>query len=213
MANSRTEQKAQTRARILKAANVLFKEHGFEDAKTTELANRVGISHGTIFAHFDSKASILRELVLKRMRVDVEGLNKSGLRGDTAVDKIKDLIRRLWYRAQSEVELISIYHSHSWNWKLEEEEEFQKLVKRTIGKARDVIEEGRQKGEVSSDIDIDVTLDLLLARYFDCMRRAQYEEDSSEEQQNKLSPHLLKLEETVDYLLPAKNVCSSKGSV
>ncbi len=211
MANSRSEQKAQTRARILRAANTLFREHGFEDAKTTELANMVGISHGTIFAHFDSKASILRELVLKRMRVDLEGLNKTGLRGNTAIDKIKDLVRRLWYRARSEPELTTIYHSQSWNWKPEEEEEFQTLVKQTINQARDVMEHGRENGEISEDINIDVTLDLLQARYFDCMRRARYEQDDNGELNNGLNPYLIKLEDTVDYLLVSKKACK-KGT-
>jgi AcrR family transcriptional regulator len=54
---------AQTRARILKSAKLLFQAHGFEGATIEQLAQAAEVSMPTIYALFQSKRGILRALM------------------------------------------------------------------------------------------------------------------------------------------------------
>ena len=55
---------AQTRARLLEAAKAVFEEHGFLDARISDIADRAGLSHGSFYNYFDSKEQIFREVAL-----------------------------------------------------------------------------------------------------------------------------------------------------
>ena len=55
---SRADRKADTRARVLKAALAVFAECGFEAASTAEIARRAGVSHGTVFVVAPTKLSL-----------------------------------------------------------------------------------------------------------------------------------------------------------
>ncbi|MTJ08905.1 MULTISPECIES: TetR/AcrR family transcriptional regulator [unclassified Anabaena] len=53
---------AQTRTRILQAAQRLFAAQGFEGTTTRDLAKSAGIAEGTLFRHFANKKAILVEV-------------------------------------------------------------------------------------------------------------------------------------------------------
>ncbi len=51
--------KAQTRARIVEAADRLFRERGYRGTSVEDIAAAAGVGVRTIYLHFDSKAAIL----------------------------------------------------------------------------------------------------------------------------------------------------------
>src|SRR4051812_33029965 len=51
-----------TRARLLDAAKEIFEEHGFLDARISDIAERAGLSHGAFYRYFDSKEQVFREV-------------------------------------------------------------------------------------------------------------------------------------------------------
>lgn len=53
---------AQTRTRILQAAQKLFASKGFDGTTTRDLAQAAGVAEGTLFRHFANKKSILVEV-------------------------------------------------------------------------------------------------------------------------------------------------------
>ena len=57
------EKKEATRRRILESAAEVFRERGFDDATTRELARRAGVAAGTIFNYFPSKEAIAAGLI------------------------------------------------------------------------------------------------------------------------------------------------------
>jgi AcrR family transcriptional regulator len=61
-ATSRTEQKAATRAIVLAAAKAVFLEVGYDAATIRGIAARAQRSTGSVFAHWDGKASLYREI-------------------------------------------------------------------------------------------------------------------------------------------------------
>jgi len=57
------ETKAQTRRRILEAAEHLFAASGYEASTIRDIADAAGIAHGTLFNYFPNKEAILASLV------------------------------------------------------------------------------------------------------------------------------------------------------
>lgn len=53
---------AETKTRILKAAQRLFSRHGYDGTTTRDLAQAAGVAEGTLFRHFPNKKAILVEL-------------------------------------------------------------------------------------------------------------------------------------------------------
>src|SRR4051794_24677990 len=58
-----TDRGRRTRAALLQAGRELFEERGFADVRIDPGAERAGVSHGTFYTWFDSKESLLREIV------------------------------------------------------------------------------------------------------------------------------------------------------
>jgi len=57
--SQRWKQKADTRSRIIKSALTLFKDKGFVNWRTQELANNAEVSHGLLFAHFGTRDDLI----------------------------------------------------------------------------------------------------------------------------------------------------------
>ncbi|MFG1708833.1 TetR family transcriptional regulator [Nonomuraea sp. M3C6] len=50
---------AETRARLLQAAVVVFAERGYDGTRVADIAQAAGVSNGALYAHFGSKAELL----------------------------------------------------------------------------------------------------------------------------------------------------------
>jgi AcrR family transcriptional regulator len=53
---------AETKARVLAAAHMLFSRQGFANTGTADIAREANVSEGSIFYHFGSKKALLEEL-------------------------------------------------------------------------------------------------------------------------------------------------------
>ena len=58
----RSSKGIRTRERLVEAAKEIFEEHGFLDARISDIAERAGQSHGSFYYYFDSKEEIFREV-------------------------------------------------------------------------------------------------------------------------------------------------------
>ncbi|BAZ03549.1 TetR/AcrR family transcriptional regulator [Calothrix sp. NIES-3974] len=63
--NSPPTSEAQTRDRILQAAQKLFAAQGYDGTTTRDLAQAAGVAEGTLFRHFANKKAILVEVATK----------------------------------------------------------------------------------------------------------------------------------------------------
>jgi AcrR family transcriptional regulator len=80
------------REEILETATELFAEHGFSDAVTQALAERLGVGKGTIYRHFPSKRALFlaaTDRVMRRLQdevnAEVEGITDGLERLERAV--------------------------------------------------------------------------------------------------------------------------------
>lgn len=59
---NRDKKKLATRQRLLRAAQQLFREHGYDHVSTRDISAAAGVSTGTLFAHFKDKHELTKAL-------------------------------------------------------------------------------------------------------------------------------------------------------
>ena len=52
-----------TRERLVVTAREVFEERGFNDTRMSDIAERAGVSHGTVYVYFDSKSAVLADVI------------------------------------------------------------------------------------------------------------------------------------------------------
>ena len=62
---SRQVQKEQTRELLINTAYEVFSEKGIINTRMSDIAQRAGVSHGTVFVHFDTQEAMLTEIIGK----------------------------------------------------------------------------------------------------------------------------------------------------
>jgi len=67
MATLREKQKEMTINLILDAVDELFHMKGFDDVRTAEIAERAGVSEGTLYNYFSSKSDMMLKMVEKKV--------------------------------------------------------------------------------------------------------------------------------------------------
>ena len=60
---SNEKRSADTKEKIRKCAEVLFRERGFEDTSVNLIVQKAGISKGTFYVHYDSKDSLVADFI------------------------------------------------------------------------------------------------------------------------------------------------------
>lgn len=86
-----TAQEAKTavyRSAVLEAAERHFAEHGYETAKMQAIADDVGLSVGTVYGIFPSKADLFDAIHTEHIGAIIEGARRAGLAQKTAVDAL-----------------------------------------------------------------------------------------------------------------------------
>ena len=64
---SRAEKQAETRRRLLEAAEEVFRERGFAGATVEEITERAGFSRGAFYSNFESREQLFIELLHRRV--------------------------------------------------------------------------------------------------------------------------------------------------
>ncbi|EPN1945446.1 TetR/AcrR family transcriptional regulator [Vibrio parahaemolyticus] len=75
----------QTRDKILKAAWASFAQNGYDMTTTRQIAREAGVADGTVFSHFPTKLSILREGMLTQLQ-QISQDTLVSVEGKTAID-------------------------------------------------------------------------------------------------------------------------------
>ena len=84
-----------TRERILREADQLFYEGGFEGTSFADIADAVGISRGNFYYHFKTKDEILDGVIARRMEATRAMLDAWATENDSPVERIVSFIRIL----------------------------------------------------------------------------------------------------------------------
>jgi AcrR family transcriptional regulator len=162
----RATQKQATRRRVLDAARELFNETGYEDATIRAIADRAGVSVGSVFTTFSSKADILGQVMQDRLQALYAEAGRviPLMRGSTA-DRLRSLFAVLYDFETRQVKLFLAHIAASYRWDVDPA--LQPFGANAVIKdlMRDWLADGVSRGDVRGDIDSDLVIDLLVGLY------------------------------------------------
>jgi AcrR family transcriptional regulator len=96
----RREEQATSRERILRAAEELFAEKGFDRTPTSRIAEQAGVPQGLIFYHFPTKMDLLLTLVRDNAGVFIAGLEAPARDHGPGDAPVRAAIEDLWTEIQ-----------------------------------------------------------------------------------------------------------------
>ena len=147
-----------TRRALLRAAEEVFGEEGYDGASVSEITRRAGVAQGTFYVYFPDKKAVFVELVQHlnatlraAIATDLDGvtdrleMERQGLRSFFAF--IKD--HRALYQVMREAEFVDP-DSYAWHYE-------------TLGAGyRSGIEDAIAAGQLDSSLDAEVAVDVLM---------------------------------------------------
>ena len=166
MASVRETQKQGTRRKVLEAARDLFHEIGYDESTIRAIAERAGVSVGSVFTTFVSKADVLSQVMDDRVEALYAELDRvtRHLRGTTC-DRVCSFFAIHYDFECRRVKLFLAHIAASFSPSLEASTVPYGRNSRFKGMLVALLAEGVERGEVRSDADLDVVLDTLMAAY------------------------------------------------
>lgn len=149
--------RAQLRRRddIIQAALEAFDRDGFDAAKISDIANRAGVAKGTLYLYFDSKADLLKGVLIYSILPSLERINEATVsHTGSAVELLslqfemisaqmtspgmKTLLRYMISGGQRHQEIIDFYYEN--------------VVQKGSSLIRSTLEYGVKRGEFRADV-------------------------------------------------------------
>ncbi|MCZ0979337.1 TetR/AcrR family transcriptional regulator [Streptomyces diastatochromogenes] len=165
MDSSSTRRQA-TRTKLYEAAVTLIAEQGFSATTVDEIAERAGVAKGTVYYNFKSKTELFEELLRHGVALLAASLRSAAEetteRGGSRVDALDAMIRAGLvfidrYPAFTQLYVAELWRTgRAWNSTL--------LVVRqeAVAVVEGVLREGVAAGELSDEIDVQLTASALV---------------------------------------------------
>jgi AcrR family transcriptional regulator len=162
----RDARKQATRRRVLDAARGLFEEVGYEEATIRAIAKVAGVSVGSVFSSFRSKAHVLSEVMQERLSDLYADLARASphLKGST-LDRCRSLFAVHYAFEFRRLRLFLAFVGAAFEWRADASTPMFGANPRLRGMVRDCLELGVARGDVRSDVDLDLAADLLIGAY------------------------------------------------
>jgi len=107
---------AETRAKIIQAAQDLFSQTGYESASVAEICTRAGISKGAFYHHFPSKQSVFLELLsdwLKGIDLGLEALRSGRTGNEQSLVRMAEILPAVICAAEGRLPIFLEFWVHS----------------------------------------------------------------------------------------------------
>jgi AcrR family transcriptional regulator len=168
--------KQQTRAKVLAAARKLFSEHGYQGATIRDIASTAGMSTGAVFANFNDKSDLFRDIVA----TDTEKLAAEMREAAGKAKAIEDILLKIFvagyafYRPQMPLARAVFVSS----WAEVEGEQLRRLPQ--LGLMPNLIAEelnaAVQRGELRQEADVKLRAQMLCDAYLGNFQPAIFED-------------------------------------
>ncbi|MCC5996445.1 MAG: TetR/AcrR family transcriptional regulator [Oceanicaulis sp.] len=171
----RDERRETTRMAVLDAAREVFLSEGYQGATIKMIADRAGVSAGTVLNAEPSKAALLMAIMRGHYESIAEsaGHMESALSG-RAADRLAALLQLMMDAHMRQIELVSASVGHSW---LDDGEAYQRAFDAmdfAWAPVRRALEEGVRSGELRPDLDPSAafacTFDIFMGSLRECRR-------------------------------------------
>ncbi|MDI3387135.1 helix-turn-helix domain-containing protein [Streptomyces sp. B-S-A8] len=160
MESSSTRRQA-TRAKLYEAAVTLIAEKGFSATTVDEIAERAGVAKGTVYYNFASKAELFEELLRHGVGLLTASLRDAAERaaaeGGSKVDALDRMIRAGLVFIDTYPAFTQLYVAELWRTNRAWQSTLMVVRQQAVAVVEDVLREGVENGELSSEIDVPLT--------------------------------------------------------
>jgi AcrR family transcriptional regulator len=161
----RKRQKAESHARILESARALFIEHGYDATTARDIAKRAGLSVGTLFLHFKSKADILKTIIWANNEAQYDLVRRLVPVQASVKERLLRMAEIGYEHETAQLPLVAVMQSYHWLWDAETEREYRAAIEPTRTMIRQILEDGIRSGEIRPDADLRTTVECLIASH------------------------------------------------
>jgi TetR/AcrR family transcriptional repressor of nem operon len=146
----------QTRQEIIRKAAPLFNQRGYEGTALSDLMEATGLEKGGIYRHFDSKQELAGEAFDHAWKLVMDARFEGIDDIPNTVDRLRQFLRNFSKRRVGLVPggcplLNTAVESDDGNLQLRNKARH--ALHSWLDRLQSIVEEGRQKGEIRSDID------------------------------------------------------------
>jgi len=137
-------------AEILDAALAVFAEKGYAAARMDDIAQRAGVTKGTIYLYFESKEAVFRGLVQESIGATIQGVTAAAAQFEgSAVDLLRMVLRGIgtFVHTSDRVVLPKIFIAEAGNFPSLAEFYRREVVDRGLGLLTSIIARGIRRGE------------------------------------------------------------------
>lgn len=172
----RRTQKEATRNRVIVAARELFDTQGYEGTTIREIARHARVSVGSVFTTFASKGEILSQVMQDRLDGLYAELDRvmPHLRGDT-IERLRTMFAIHFAFEVQHTRLFLAHIAAAYDWTLAPSAKPMGKTPRLQEIISECLAKGVAEGDVNPAIQIQETVDLLLAAYAWVYRLAAWE--------------------------------------
>ena len=169
--------KQKTRRHLLDAAKRLFNERGYDAATVRDIAAAAGLSTGAVFASFTDKADLFGEVIIDDCEALADHLN-TAIDDDAGVGTEASLLR-LFSMAyafhRDHLPLVQAAIGHSWVAEPHAARRVRGAARRVQALVDVVLRRGVERGELSRDLDIRLTNEMIWDSFVANYRHAIFE--------------------------------------
>ncbi|MFJ7067152.1 TetR/AcrR family transcriptional regulator [Streptomyces sp. NPDC101115] len=160
MDSSSTRRQA-TRAKLYEAAVTLIAEQGFSATTVDEIAERAGVAKGTVYYNFKSKTELFEELLRHGVSLLAASLRaaaeETAEHGGSRVEALDAMIRAGLVFIQRYPAFTQLYVAELWRTGRAWNSTLLVVRQEAVAVVEDVLREGVAAGELSEEIDVQLT--------------------------------------------------------
>jgi AcrR family transcriptional regulator len=170
------------REKIFYAAVEEFASQGFEKARISDIAERAGISHGSVYTYFKTKDDILRYIIGRIAGVQETGFANGNENG--VIGAIRSVLEKSFTIAEKYPSLMAVWLSLSFSYNKKFAEIISGLEAEGIANWQNMLRSGIETGELPADTDIEAAAYILDSTTANILRGC-----ISEHEERKLHSH------------------------
>jgi len=138
--------------RILEAAVKIFAEQGFFQSTVSQIAKEAGVADGTIYLYFKNKEDILVQFFSYKAKQAFARFREEVDRAESAVDKLRNLIRRHLEEFQNDRNMAMVYRVETHQNRRLIEEQIKEMSKLYLDIISEIVEQGQEEGTIRKDL-------------------------------------------------------------
>ena len=165
--------KARSRQSLLDAAKALFVQHGYEGATMREIAARAGLSTGAVFASFSDKADLFDAVLQADAEVEAEAMRKAADKPGSVEARLLAMLSAAFTHDLAQNQLLRAGMGAVWSHGLSGDLGDRPVRRPAVELIGAALRSGMANGELRTDLDVPLVVDMIWDGYLGDCRRAQ----------------------------------------